>query len=278
MNSYPANEQQRSPGELNALFEEESPPTFLPTYNVYFPEYSGTAIQTEHIIRDLSPITTDIYGYLHGRKARLWNPCYVWMSEIGFDPSQLSISDSHTALALKAKTTARTFCFYLHKGCKKVTLHATSGGDTGLGIVQDNFLTYCNGNTVYPASDNVYVSPALTVTQRIVNQMRQGAGTGWTARQLSVVSVTDTHNHYQFQGDGTAKHPNLYDREVLAILPFQSNQNRFVIPYYVMTRNLLPALSPEAFDITLRGINTATVRIQCYDPIEDAYHPEHQNS
>jgi hypothetical protein len=151
MNSYPANEQQRSPGELNALFEEESPPTFLPTYNVYFPEYSGTAIQTEHIIRDLSPITTDIYGYLHGRKARLWNPCYVWMSEIGFDPSQLSISDSRTALALKAKTTARTFCFYLHKGCKKVTLHATGGGDTGLGIVQDNFLTYCNGNTVYPA-------------------------------------------------------------------------------------------------------------------------------
>ena len=114
-------------------------------------KYYGTAIQTEHIIRDLSPITTDIYGYLHGRKARPGNPCYVWMTEIGFDPSQLSISDSRTALALKAKTTARTFCFYLHKGCKKVTLHATSGGDTGLGIVQDNFLTYCNGNTVYPA-------------------------------------------------------------------------------------------------------------------------------
>jgi len=38
MNSYPANDQQGSPGELNALFEEESPPTFLPTYNVYFAE------------------------------------------------------------------------------------------------------------------------------------------------------------------------------------------------------------------------------------------------
>jgi hypothetical protein len=48
---------------------------------------------------------------------------------------------------------------------------------------------------------------------------------------LTLDSITDTHNHYQFAGAGTAAHPNLYDRDVFAFLPFQVNAKRFVIPY-----------------------------------------------
>ena len=40
---------------------------FIPTYDAFFPEYYLNAIQTEHLIRDLSPITTDLNGTDHGR-------------------------------------------------------------------------------------------------------------------------------------------------------------------------------------------------------------------
>jgi hypothetical protein len=279
--AFPLGEQKAS-GELNALLQREDPPTFVPNYHVYFPDYVGTALQTEFIIRDISPISTPIYnGILHGRYTRPGNPCYGWITECGYDPYYAfpSVTDPITALVLKAKSTTRYFCFFLHKGCKKVTIFATGGGDARLGLVQDNFLAYCNTNTVYPLPDDAYTSPALAATARIANQMRRhAAATGWTPRQLSVVSVTDTHNHFQFAGDGTPAHPNLYDREVLAILPFQSNQNRFVIPYYVMTRNLFPVMTPERFNITLGGLHAASVNVRCYDPIADAYYPSSANS
>jgi len=56
----------------------------------------------------------------------------------------------------------------------------------------------------------------------------------------------------------------------MAILPFQSNQNRFVIPYYAMT--------PERFNITLTGLHAATTNAHCYDPVADAYYPSSINS
>ena len=85
--------------------------------------------------------------------------------------------------------------------------------------------------------------------------------------------MTDTQKKSQFHGDGTTAHPDLQNCDLLAILPFQSSPNRFVIPYYVMTRNLVPALSPEPYTITLSGLNAATTKVQCYDPIQDAYYP-----
>ena len=40
---------------------------FVPSYVAYFPEYFLTGIQTETTIRDISPITTSVYGTPHGR-------------------------------------------------------------------------------------------------------------------------------------------------------------------------------------------------------------------
>jgi hypothetical protein len=266
-------EEYKGSGALNALLQQEDPPAFIPNYRVSFPEYAATALQTEFFIRDISPISTFIYGVMHGRNTRPGNPCYGWITECGYDPYYSSITDPTTAMALKAKSTARYFCFFLHRGCKKVIVFATGGGDARLGIVKDNFLSYCDVSANYPANDDYYTSPSLAVTQRIVNQMRLYSTPSEAMRQLDVVNVTDTHNHSQFQGDGTLAHPDLYDRDVLAILPFQSNPHRFVIPYYVMTRKLVPAMAPERFNITLRGLHAATIHVQCYDPIADVYYP-----
>jgi len=47
-------------------------------------------------------------------------------------------------------------------------------------------------------------------------------------RKLKVKGIRDSHNHYQFAGDGTAAYPNGYDREAFAFLPYQVNAHRFV--------------------------------------------------
>jgi hypothetical protein len=275
--NFPAKEQKDS-GELNALLQQEKPPKFVPTYNVYFPEYAGTAIQTETTIRDISPIPTQIYGVMHGRYARPGYPSWGWITECGYDPYYAGVTDPTVALKLKAKSTARFFCFFLNKGCQKVTIFSTAGGDARLGIVQDNFLAYTQSNTVYPTNDSPYTSPALAVTGHIVNQMRLEASPTTAIRQLGVSSVSAIESHAQFHGDGTLAHPDLDDSNVLTILPYQSNPHRFVIPYYVMTRNLADPLTPEPFTIALTGLNTATTKIECYDPMADTYYPVTVNS
>ena len=136
--------------------------------------------------------------------------------------------------------------------------------------MQDNFLQYAKGNRPYPADDSPYTSPALRITKRIVDKLSEGLDPGLTAtRSLQVTSISDTHDHYQFAGDGTALHPPLYDRDTLAILPFQVNAGRFVIPYYVMTRDVTQSLIPEPFTIGLKGVNAGSVRVSAYDPLND---------
>lgn len=258
---------------VNAELQYETQ-AWVPTYHCSFPEYYGTGLQAEHVIRDMSPITTDIYGENHGRYARVVNgtviPCDEWITEIGYNPGEAGITDPVAALNLKAKTTARFLCFFLQKGAPKLTLFATQDSDLGFGIVQDNFNAYAASNQSYPADDSSYTSPALRVTQQIVSKVRERLDPGLTAtRTLQVTGIEDTHGHYQFAGDGTAAHPPLYDREVLAILPIQVNANRFVIPYYVMTRDVTQPLVPEQFTIQLTGIKAANAKVSAYDPINN---------
>ena len=89
------------------------------------------------------------------------------------------------------------------------------------------------------------------------------------ARQLQLDSIGDTHNHMQFAGDGTAAHPNLYNRDVFAFLPYQVNSHRFVIPYYVMTRDVTKDLSPEKFTIQISKLKAQGATVTVYDPMHD---------
>jgi hypothetical protein len=161
-------------------------------------------------------------------------------------------------------------------------MYGAGAGNLGLGMVQDNFLAYATGSTVYPADDSSYTSPSLLVTGRMATKMSDFLDAGLTAlsqtRALTVTSVTDTHGHFQWSGDGGAAHPALFDRELFTFLPFQVNASRFVIPYYVMTRDVAQTLSPENFDVGLDGIAGAGASITAYDPIQDAAVPVVVNS
>lgn len=248
---------------------------FVPAYTEVFPEYFACGIQTETMTRNLAPFTNTLYNTKIGRNDRVVDgvvlPVSVWITEVNEGP----VEDNPTitaerALALKAKSTARYFCFYLNKGVTQMELYGADGGDKDLGIVQDNFLNLLKTAKTYPADDRPYTSPALAVTAHIAAKMRVGLDpTLKITRPLQVLSISDTHDHAQFVGDGTPAHPNLYDRDVLAILPFQANAHRFVIPYYVMTRDFTKDLAPEQFRVKLGGIHGRGAHVTCYDPIRD---------
>jgi hypothetical protein len=247
---------------------------FIPKYSALLPEYFATALQTETVLRDAAPFTNEIYGVGHGRYAREVNgrvvPTEVWITETGIAPNEHNITDPLKALKLKAKTTARYYTFYLNKGVTKLYLHSAASGNLGLGIVQDNFFQYSRTHSVYPTNDRAYVSPALKITGRIVAQMKRNLDSNLTkTRQLRLDSIGDTHNHLQFVGDETAAHPNLYNRDVFAFLPYQVNRQRFVIPYYIMTRDVTKNLPPANFTIQISKLKAPGATVSVYDPMND---------
>lgn len=270
---YPQDEQNSTP--INALAQKDTS-SFIPTYSVLFPEYFATALQTETIIRDMGPITSEIYGTKHGRYARAINgvvvPNPIWITEANLGPNEHDRNITpERAFVIKAKTNARYFCFYLNKGVTQVHLFAVEGGDKGLGIVKQSFLDYAEQpNATYPTDDRPYTSLVLATLGRIVSKMSEQLDRNLTkTRQIEVVSIRDTHDRYQFAGDGTPAHPNLYDRDVFAFLPFQVNARKFVIPYYVMTRDIMKDLPPEEFTVQIKGIKGNGASVTAYDPMYD---------
>jgi hypothetical protein len=258
---------------LNALFAKDKP-KFTPAYSTLFPEYYATALQTETVMRDIAPITTSIYDIPHGRGARVIDgkiaSCPMWFTEIGFHPKEHGVSDRESALKLKAKVTARDACFFPAKGVERIYFFSALGGDTGYGLVSDRFAEYARTGKPYPADEAAYVSPALRTLKHLAAKMRVGIDPSLTTtRQLTLASIVDMHDHYQFQGDGSQQHPHLYDRDVFVFLPFQANRHRFVIPYYVMTRDITKGLKTEEFTVKIQGIDGRQATVASYDPLAD---------
>jgi hypothetical protein len=206
---FPADE---APGtRLNALGKSDG---FAPAYVCSsFPEYFFTALQTETVVRDCSPIATDIYGNAHGANARPGLPCPVWVTEVGFPPNENGIFDHARQMALKAKTTARYLAFYLGKGVERIWLFGALEHDDWLGIIADSFSDYAKAKRTYPADDAPLTSPAMRVIERMATAMSTDLDRALGAtRPLVVASVSDSHDHLVFAGDGSAAHPPLYDR------------------------------------------------------------------
>lgn len=260
----------------NALLQvEKKTVVFEPTYTAWFPEYFGTLLQTEHSIRDAGPITTPIGSARHGRWGRdpeaSGKPFQTWFTETGMGPDEAGIKNRAQALELKAKAVARNYCFWINKGVTKLEIYAACDRDLGLGLVQDNFIEYSKTHDDYPADDREYVSPVLQTVGRIVSRMRQDMDVKLTGTvPIQIETISDEHDHVQFHGDGTAAHPDLFNRDVLAILPFQVNAHRLVIAYYVMTRDLRIGLPPEDYTVQISGLAGQDAKISAYDPLHDA--------
>lgn len=277
LREYPS---QRPAGEvINALGASEKAGGFYPAFTATFPEYFGTWLQTESVLRDAAPITTDIYRTNHGRLARSVNgqvlPVWTWFTEVGWAPEENGITDRQRALDLKAKTLARTWLFYNNKGVERVYPYAANARDAWLGVVRDDFIALSKTEPAATSApgfdDSKYLSPALRTISRIASKMREGLDPNLSAgkmRALDLIGVRGGQGK-QWSGDGTPEHPDLFNREVLAWLPYQVNARKWVVAIYVMTRDVRQDLPPENFELQIHGANARAADFSVYDPRTD---------
>jgi hypothetical protein len=223
----------------------------------------------------------------------------MWVTEVNMGPGQTyswgrtdgkQITDE-AALAMKAKIVTRFLTFFPHKGTERVYLYndvsnmAVGGGDTGLAVVGDRFMNYTLAappDAPFPdtATEQSLSSPAVLALTRLFATLGHGRVHGDTTAgadtDLSIVSLSETHGHYQWEGSQTdPRFPNLFNRELFVWLPARVNDTRWVAPYYVMTQNITDDLPPEEYSLVIttpvgeayqRG-SAPTVQVACFDPI-----------
>ena len=290
-------------GQHDWIAKSESfAPLYVPTYDSLFPEFPLAVTSTQTLVRDVAPMTTEIYGFPHGREVGPsgGKPLQKWVTEYnlgsakavpvgpdGVTPQPAATLTSADKAHFEAKALLRSLVAMVNKGISREYFYAaTNAGD--LSMISPDFMSAAVANpTSYPG--DALGGETMSAFHSLLAQF-QGPGPGPAgARQLQLVSIAQDGNHAQFTGDGTAAHPTLYDREVLAVLPFQSSPTRFTIPVYVMTRDLLTLYKPEApssdihrfdlpdetFRITLANLPTTSKppTISAYDPLRNETTP-----
>jgi len=303
--SFPSDYPARSITPINALgtrdtaSKESFTPLFIPSYQSLFPEYYLTATSTETVIRDLAPFTTYVYGDPHGREVGPpgGGPVQKWMTEynlstngatpVGPDettPVQTTLTPADRA-HFQAKALLRSLVAMVSKGMTREYFYAAAGH--ALALIDPAFFAALEDHPETYPGDGLG-GETMSGFRNMLARF-QGPGPGGPARQLTLLSIAQDGDHAQFSGDGTAAHPTLYDREVLAVFPFQPSPTRFVIPVYVMTRDLLTLYEPEApagdihrfdlpdetFRITLGNLpeTAGPPSVSAYDPLRDESTP-----
>ncbi len=207
----------------------------------------------------------------------------VNLDPTGADPRAGNLPDgavlAHLSAAddrhLHAKAILRYLAAWVNKGVTAMDFYAAKGDP--LGLIPDSFFTAVDAGTSTGPDPG---GETLDDLHRFLSAFGQPQPIS-TPRSLSLTAIADQHNYQQWAGDGTAAHPPLYDRDVLAVFPFQTSNTSFAIPVYVMTRNLAHLYRPDApssditrsdlpdevFRISLSGLNAATIRASEYDPM-----------
>ncbi len=256
---------------------------FTPTYDSFFPEYFLSGILNQTLIRDLSPTRNWYAGSWHGRDVPTpgGGALQHWTTEVNLDPKAgpatgMSAADSRH---VESKEILRYLVSFVNKGMTAIDFYAATGG--GLALVDNGFFEALKKHpSAYPGDD--VGGETMTAVGRLADAF-SGATAG-VDRSLSLDALTDFKGNVQFEGNGTAKYPPLYNRDVFAFLPFQVTDSRFVIPVYVMTRNVVKEyksgsdpsrfdLPPEPYEMTIGGINGEGAHVEASDPLTGASVP-----
>jgi len=282
---------------------------FVPSYQADLPEHTLTATSTETLVRDLAPFATDIYQAPHGRDvARAGQrPPQTWVTEynlgtaggtvVGPDEKTPQTGPAATITTadrahFQAKVALRSLVSMVGAGVSREYFYAAAYAG-GLSLIAEPFVLNANARpSVFPG--DAAGGEAMAALHRMLTRFEGPGPDDAGARQLTLLSITQDGDHAQFTGDGTSAHPDLYDRDVLAVFPFQTSPTTFVIPVYVMTRDMLTLYAPsapstdvhrfdlpdETFHITLGNLpNTTTPpTVSSYDPLRDETTTAHLTS
>jgi len=274
-----------------------SPGTFFtPTIALSMPEAYHYGYKTESLTRDIQPfpgLWQDHYRYSNpgdGHAAEVWmtetNTFRApWMEQLMTeqhlrqeDPRLVSLSHY-----LGAKALLRSFVFQCHKGIHTIEVFAAHGGDLAFGVIPDAFFkTLQEENHQLTERARAQTGLQLQVLNRVTRLMKTGLALDVT-RPLTVTGLVEHQPRLVFKGDGTGQHPDRFNRDDFACLPFQMAADRYAIGYYVVTRNMVhdwnPTLDPldparydmpdQTFDLTLQNLRGAAAKVSAWDPMTD---------
>jgi hypothetical protein len=228
---------------------------FVPSYEVRLPEgILATFIQTECLIRLLNPLdrlTKRPPGASH---------FFHYMTEHGVLAEECGVKDDAGAWQLKSLCASRSFLFWLNKGIDALHYFDAYEKDAkSFGLLPPN-LPSLPGDAKFES----VATPPMRVVRNIARVFQGGLPlSAATALRLEVTALDPPRP--LFAGD--ANHPPLTHRDGLTVLPFQLDENRFVIACYVQTRDALKPIAPERYRFKISGIGHA--RVEAYDPHED---------
>jgi len=297
----------RSPGRLT--------PLFVPRYQSLLPEYALTATSTETLMRDLAPFATEIDKTPHGRNVGRpgHRPPQLWVTEYNLSAGKASVMGPDGTTPQTGASAQLTPADKTHLEAKALLRSLVSMVSTG--VTREYFYAAANAGPLSVIGEGFMSAVAAHPTEyrgtrlggetmsglhnmlthfEEVGTSGSGAGAGATSqalapRQLQLRAIAQDGEHAQFAGDGSVAHPSLYDREVLAVFPFQTSPTRFVIPFYVMSRDMLTLYEPgqptsdihrfdlpdETFRITVSNLPTmaAPPMVSAYDPLRNSRIP-----
>ena len=252
---------------------------FVPRFVGFFPEWYLSGLQTETLVRDLSPITTTISGVRHGRSAAPPGgaPVGVWISETGMETAGVGLDDV-ARRPVQARAALRSIVAYANKGADTVVLYG-AGEHQPWGLVDPAFFRSIGASR--PQGDRAAGGATLELVSRLMKRIPRYRA---APRQLELREVADQHDRIQFAGNGTARYPDLHDRDVVAFLPFQSGRDRFSVPVYVMSRDVAQVQQPDRpvddvrryeapegiFRLRIGGVRGGAASVSLYDPVTDA--------
>ena len=226
---------------------------FVPDYQVHLPEgWAATFIQTDCLIRHLNPIDRVT------RRPSGTTRFYHYLTEHGVLPSECG--DDAEAWQLKAICATRSFLFWLNKGAD--ALHyftAFEGHPGGYGLLPANLASF--------SSQPNFAGLATPPMRALQNVVRTFDGSIPIAQTTPLQIEVTALGEQTVAFEGNPANPALWHRELFAALPFQIDDRRHVIAFYVMTRDATKRFAPQLFRMRITGTEGRTV--SCYDPHED---------
>nr|MDQ2732396.1 hypothetical protein [Armatimonadota bacterium] len=275
---------------------------FVPTFRSGFPEFLHSGFKTESLSRDVIPDSrlSDFAG--HGRYTNNgdFRPAQVWETEVNYyrrpffdqvikdtgakqdDPRLLAL-DEHMA----GKMLLRQYLFHNHKGLYRIEVFALAADPFSFGMFPPAFYAALDkSNDVLTDAVRATIPPEFR-GMAWMKKVFDGGEPLAAPRPLEVKDLVEYKPRLVFAGDGTPAHPDVWNRDWFAVLPYQLTASRFVIPYYVVTldvshawRKALDRLDParydmpdQDFDVTLGNVAGKGAVVSAYDPLSNTAVP-----
>ena len=273
---------------------------FVPSLQVVMPEFWHYGYKTELMTRDVQPFPNPFKNHFRYGHPQGSGPAEVWMTEFNIDrdpwakalmSSANCAKDDPRLIALlhhtAAKALLRSFIFHSHKGVHTIDVFAAHDTDFSLGVLPESyFKTLLAEKYMLNEQTRNSIGPQLEALKRLSGLMKTGKRIE-TARPLSVGKLVELKPRLVFKGDGTPAHPDRWNRDDFACLPFQLDAGLFAVGYYVVTRDMTHIWRDDAgmldasrydmpeqlFELTLNNVRGTGAKVSLFDPMSGAKLP-----